>query len=330
MTVGFEKSSFSRLNINNLRLNDPDSNACKVRSNSTHIYAVVPLNECGTQIEESAENLIFKNEITIEDNTGDLITRKCLLELKFYCQYPKRGNLTLGFSVNQKSVTVSEAGFGTFTYQFEFYTNKQFKDPIELPSYILTCDIGTRIYMQIKATSSFNDAKLFVESCRASPVDDPNYDGTYSIIDNGCKVDKTVEIHTPSHDRQFRFSMEAFKFIGLYNQVYIKCSVLICEGGRSDTRCSQGCIGSGSWLSDQPHHRGKREAVTQSLRHIISQGPLRLRRSAESTGPMINLNPNLVFIAGCLLAAVGMISAVSMYKARLSWVRYQPLPVYKS
>lgn len=65
-------------------------------------------------------------------------------------------------------------------------------------------------------------------------------------------------------------------------QVYISCSVLMCEAGNPNTRCSQGCVNSGS--GDDHHHHRKREAVTQSLRHLVSQGPLRLRRSAESTG----------------------------------------------
>ena len=38
-----------------------------------------------------------------------------------------------------------------------------------------------------------------------------------------------------------------------------------------------------------------------------------------------DLNLNLVLIAGCLLAAVAMVSAAVMYKAKISKVRYQPL-----
>lgn len=38
-----------------------------------------------------------------------------------------------------------------------------------------------------------------------------------------------------------------------------------------------------------------------------------------------NLNLNLVFIAGCLLAAVVMIGAVVVFKAKTSRIRYQPL-----
>lgn len=46
--------------------------------------------------------------------------------------------------------------------------------------------------------------------------------------------------------------------------------------------------------------------------------------------PVTNLNLNLVFIAGCLLAAVGMICGVAMYRAKISKVKYQPLPAFES
>lgn len=57
-------------------------------------------------------------------------------------------------------------------------------------------------------------------------------------------------------------------------QVYISCSVMMCEAGNPNTRCAQGCQRSSP-------RRWKREAVSQSSLHFISQGPLRLRRSAE-------------------------------------------------
>lgn len=63
--------------------------------------------------------------------------------------------------------------------------------------------------------------------------------------------------------------------------MYISCSVLMCEAGVPNTRCSQGCINSTQ--SGGHHHRRKREGVTESSRHLVSQGPLRLRRSAERT-----------------------------------------------
>ncbi|XP_070699101.1 uncharacterized protein [Pempheris klunzingeri] len=333
MRVEVEKSSLSGLHEDHLRLSDPSNTACSLQrySNSTHVIAVVPLNACGTQIEEDNESLIFKNEITTVDNGRDLITRKHLVEVQFKCQYSKQGNVSLGFTAHRENITVWEKGLGTFTYQFEFYPDNQFRTMIDPSSYPLEYDVGSRIYMEIEATSQLNTTELFVESCRAAPYDNPNYWPTYSIIENGCTVDSTVQIHS-SHQKQFKFSMEAFKFIGLHDQVYISCSVLMCEAGAPGTRCSQGCINSTrSGGHRHQHHHRKREVVTQTARHLISQGPLRLRRSAERTeSPAVNVNLNLVFIAGCLLAAVGMICGVVVYKTRVSRVKYQPLPVFES
>ncbi|KAK1890832.1 Oncoprotein-induced transcript 3 protein [Dissostichus eleginoides] len=330
MTVEVTRSSLPGLHEDHLRLNDPSNTACNLQtnSNSTHIIAVVPLNACGTQIEEDEENMFFKNEITTVDSVHDLITRNHLLEVQFYCQYPKLGNVSQGFTAHRRNVVVWDKGFGKFSFEFEFYPDSQYRQMIDPGLYPLEYDVKNRIYMQIEAKSTVNNTQLFVESCSAAPYDTPNYWPTYSIIENGCNLDQTVQVHQRANPRQFRFSMEAFKFLGLHDQVYISCSVLMCEAGSSGTRCSQRCINSP--LTGHHHHR-KREAITQSARHFISQGPLRLKRSAESTGsPGTPLNLNLVFIAGCLLAAVGMISAVALYKVRASKVKYQPLPSFEN
>ncbi|XP_035991733.1 CUB and zona pellucida-like domain-containing protein 1 [Fundulus heteroclitus] len=329
MKVEVEKDSFFGLQEEHLRLSDPSNTICSLDrlSNNTHIVAIIPLNGCGTEIEEDDDYLIFKNEITtVEDDPNELITRKHLVEARFYCQYPKRGNVTLSFSAHRKNVTVWEKGFGKFTYQFEFYQDDQF-GPIYDPNfYPLEFDVGDRIYMQIDASTSINNTEMFVESCRAAPYDNPNFHPTYSIIENGCKVDQTVQTHPTSNDRQFRFSMDAFKFIGLHDQVYISCTVMMCEAGNPNTRCSRGCMNS-TWSNV----RRKREAMIQSGMHFVSQGPLRLKREADLRGgSAFNLNLNLVFVAGCLLVAVGMVCGVLIYKTKASRVKYQPLSSYEN
>ncbi|XP_054627870.1 uncharacterized protein LOC129179067 isoform X2 [Dunckerocampus dactyliophorus] len=332
MTVAVSKTSLHGIHLDRLHLSDSANIDCNLQthSNSTHIVAIVPLNSCGTQLEEDDENLIFKNEINSVDNFQDTITRKNRLELDFCCQYAKRGNVTQSFTAHRKNVTVWEKGFGIFTYQFEFFPNVWFKTMISPSLYPLEYDLKSRIYMKIEASTSLNNTELFVESCKAAPYDNPNYRPTYTIIENGCTVDPTLLIHPPAHKREFRFSLEAFKFIGLHDQVYISCSVLVCEAGVPSTRCSRGCINS-TWPGQEEHHYRKREAAIQSANHFVSQGPLRLKKSAESDGSTaLNLNLNLVFIAGCLLAVVGMISTVVIYKAKMSRVKYQPLPTFDS
>uniref|UniRef100_A0A3Q2EHB2 Uncharacterized LOC107099265 n=1 Tax=Cyprinodon variegatus TaxID=28743 RepID=A0A3Q2EHB2_CYPVA len=331
MKVEVEKASFYGFQEDHLRLSDPGPTMCNLNrlSNSSHIVAIVPLNGCGTQIEEDDDYLIFKNEITtVDDAPTAVITRKHLLEARFECQYPKRGNVTLSFSAHRDSITLYEKGMGTFTYQFEFYQNDQFGAMFSPNSYPLEFDVGERIYMQLNASSTVNNTEMFVESCRAAPYDNPNYHTSYSIIDNGCNVDPTVQTYSAPDDKVFRFSMEAFKFIGLYDQVYISCTVMMCEAGNPNTRCSQGCMNSTGF---NHFGRAKREAAVQSGKHLVSQGPLRLKREADPRGgSALNLNLNLVFVAGCLLVAVGMVCGVLIYKTKTSRAKYQPLPSYEN
>ncbi|KAJ0056431.1 hypothetical protein NL108_007450 [Boleophthalmus pectinirostris] len=319
MIVEVEKATLPPLHYQDLRLSDPSNTACSLQthSNSTHVVARVPLNACGTQIEEDDDELLFMNEITTVDNTSALITRKHLLEIKFCCQYSKRGNVTATFKAHRENVTVWDKGFGKFNYGIEFFPDQRFVSRIDPWLYPLEYDVGDRIFMEIEATTIVNNTELFVESCRAAPYDNPNYPHPYTLIENGCNLDSTLIVYPRSHKRQFKFSFEAFKFIGLHDQVYISCSVLMCEAGNPHTRCSQGC------LPNAPR-RNRREAAIETGVHYVSQGPLRLKRSvqAENTG----LNLNLVFITGCALAAVGMICGVFFYKAKKSSVKYQVLP----
>ncbi|CAB1317233.1 unnamed protein product, partial [Coregonus sp. 'balchen'] len=104
--------------------------------------------------------------------------------------------------------------------------------------------------------------------------------------------------------------------------VYISCSVILCEAGNLNTRCAQGCVISTSPQS-AGHHYCKREAPMLTAMHPICQGPLRLQKTSESL--VTNMNMNMVFIAGCLLTAVAMLCGMILYKAKATWVKYQPI-----
>ncbi|CAK6978954.1 hypothetical protein L3Q82_008457%2C partial [Scomber scombrus] len=314
MTVEVEKTYLIRQNEDNLHLNDPSCNLT-TRSNSTHLVAVMSLNTCGTTTEEDEDNIIFKNEITSAD-PSEIISRQHDVEIAFSCVYPKRSNMTLGFS-HKNPYAFTEKGFGAFTFQFEFFDSQRFMRQKNGSTYPVEVYLKQMIFMQMKATTSIPNTELFVESCKATPYDNPNYPISYTIIKNGCVRDKTVQIY-PSSRLQFRFGMEAFEFIGAHEEVYITCSVMLCETGIPGTRCSQGCISSVSG-----NHRSKREAAAQSSSHSISQGPLHLAKTSDSkaSGSNLNLGMNIMFIVGCLLAC-----AVVVYRTRRSKGEYQPLP----
>ncbi|XP_051738338.1 deleted in malignant brain tumors 1 protein-like isoform X2 [Ctenopharyngodon idella] len=319
MSVSIERATISGLHGNHLRLNNNAS--CLVSSNTTHVFKTFSLNECGTQIEETEEHLIFKNTIVTFDNPHDIITRKNEIEIEVMCKYQKKSSITTMFNAHRPAVNFTERGFGTFSYKFEFYQSGSFRNLRSPSTYPLEYNVGQPIYMEIEPVSVVQDTEVFLESCVATPYDNPNYPISYPIITNGCVTDETVNIYT-SHEPSVKFSMEAFKFIGQYDQVFISCSIIICQANNPNTRCAQGCT-NGTVIAPSSHVH-KREAAIQTRSHFISQGPLRLKRSAsltEAISPSLNLN--LVFVAGCVVAVVAMVCGVMVYKSRGSKINYK-------
>nr|XP_055029614.1 uncharacterized protein LOC129418767 [Misgurnus anguillicaudatus] len=317
MVVVIEQQNSVGLHKDFLRLNDP---ACTLDSNGTHVLANISLNACGNLIEEDDQYIIFKNEIISSDDTSGIITRKHEVAIEFSCRYEKSSNISLEFTAQRRITTITERGFGTLTYSFGLFETESYTRMMN--SYPVEYELGEMMYMEIESQSSINNTELFVESCVATPYNDPNYQMPYTIIQNGCILDETVQFYT-SHESMVHFGMEAFKFIGLHDQVFISCSVILCEVNNPHTRCSQGC--TNTTVPPPSHHHHKREAPIQTSSHSISQGPLRLKRSVERQVSSTALNLNLVFIAGCLLAVVGMVCAVLLYRSRRHQIKYQPL-----
>ncbi|KTG31295.1 hypothetical protein cypCar_00039247 [Cyprinus carpio] len=321
MSVSIERSTISGIHGDHLRLNNNAS--CAVSSNSTHVFTTFSLSGCGTQIEETDEHLSFKNTIVTYDNPNHIITRKNIFEIEVMCKYQKKSSITTRFDAHRPAVNFTERGFGSFSYQFEFYQSGTFRNTRDPSSYPLDYNVGETIYMEIAPVNVIQNTEVFLESCVATPYDNPSYPISYPIITNGCGVDETVNIYT-SHQPNVKFSMEAFKFIGQYDQVFISCSIIICEANNPNTRCAQGCT-NGTQVAPSSHVH-KREAAIQTGSHFISQGPLRLRRSASFTDAISpSLNLNLVFVAGCVVAVVAMVCGMMVYKSRGSKVNYQLL-----
>ncbi|XP_039599096.1 CUB and zona pellucida-like domain-containing protein 1 [Polypterus senegalus] len=320
MSVFVLKSSAPGLNEQYLRLNDPH---CSLTSNSTHLIASVSLNSCGTRYQENDTEIIFENEITTFDHSSQVISRKNEIEIPFHCSYPKIGKASASFSPHKANYMFSEAGFGSFTFVFEFYESSDYRSIISPSEYPIEVDLGEMMYMEISVDSPLDNIMLFVQDCRATPHDDPSDPTYYDIITDGCVQDDTTIIF-PSNQTEFRFGMAAFTFIGDYSQVYMTCTVMVCTTGSPGTRCSQGCVNSTSTMS-----RYRRSSASESQEHFISQGPLYLSKKNQYND-QVSLNPNTLVTVLGFIAAVATVAAVAgivIYKIKMSKVvRYERLP----
>ncbi|XP_040264801.1 ZP domain-containing protein-like [Bufo bufo] len=316
MTLIAAKSSDHELYENQFRLNDPH---CLVSSNSTHLIASVAYNSCGTEIEETEHDIVFKNQATSFVNKSSVITRKHGVSIPFNCSFPKKSRVSSSFHAHKSDYVFTEAGFGNFTYKFQFYTDDRF---VEVETqYPLEVTLQELLYMEIQVNSSVPNVQLFVESCKATPHDNPSDPVFYDVIQNGCIKDETLVVYSATRT-EYRFAMEAFAFIGDYSEVYVSCTVILCKFGESGTRCSQGCITKSQGDSSRQRHR--RSLTSESQQHFISQGPLRMKRqSPGNTDPAesssLNVNTLVISLSGVVIVALlGFIARLYTKRPRLS------------
>lgn len=136
-------------------------------------------------LQEDDQYIIFKNEIFSTDDPNSIITRKHEVEIEFSCRFEKKNNISLEFTARRHTTTITERGFGTLTYSFGLFRTANYYQEIDVIAYPAEYELGEMIYMQIESQSSINNTELFVESCVATPFNDPNYQTSYTIIQDG-------------------------------------------------------------------------------------------------------------------------------------------------
>ncbi|XP_035507868.1 uncharacterized protein LOC118320851 [Morone saxatilis] len=265
MEVAIDKSSMPDIDENFLKLRDP---SCSFTSNETHIMASMSFSTCGTKAEDKGDFLVFKNEINSFELASEIIVRRKTVKIDFSCQFPKTISISSYYNLHKSDYIFTESSFGSFGYTFEIFRDGNFTNKVEASAYPVEVKLLEKVYMGIQAESELPNVTLFVESCKATPDDNPDNTLYYDLIKNGCLQDETVKVY-PSNQTVFNFEVQAFKFTGNYDQVYITCSVILCEPGSSFSRCAQGC------LKDASRRRRKRELTKETDSHYIIQGPLR-------------------------------------------------------
>ena len=118
-------------------------------------------------------------------NPSEVITRAFDVDIAFSCVYPKRANLTVKAFTHKSPCSFTERGFGSFSLQSEFFEDEHFTQQIDASMYPLKVSLKQMIYVRIDANVSYPGTELFVESCRATPYDNPDSRLTYTIIENG-------------------------------------------------------------------------------------------------------------------------------------------------
>ncbi|XP_072176517.1 CUB and zona pellucida-like domain-containing protein 1 [Diadema setosum] len=243
-----------------------DDNCVGYYHDYDHVAITTRYDRCGTIQEQEADYIKFYNKVTYytprdRSGTNQIITREHILQINVTCKLEREETLSEIFYPIRDSVTASELGYGEFTITLERYTNWTFNWEAADSALV---ELGQELYFGVKLVA-YSDLTLFIESCWATRTPNPLDAIRYSLIDNGCAEDTTVTFRNLG--QLFKgFTVDAFAFIGDYEQVYVHCDILVCDNGEWNSRCSQGCVS-----------RAKRDVQStgsQSNPHTVSLGPL--------------------------------------------------------
>ncbi|XP_059421325.1 CUB and zona pellucida-like domain-containing protein 1 [Carassius carassius] len=309
ISIVVSKASMDGIDQNWLQLRDP---TCSLTSNATHILGTMSLNTCGTTMDDSGDFIVFKNEINSFENLNAVITRRNQVKFGFSCQYPKMASVSNRYVNHKSDYIFTESSFGTFGYSFEVFTDDSFNSQVDPSLYPVQVQLMDQIYMGIEARTALPEVTLFVESCRATPEDNPFSAIFYDIIKDGCILDDTVKAY-PSISTKYDFEIEAFKFTGGFDEVYISCSVILCAKDSLNSRCAQGCLSKAA-------RRRRRDVSQETARHYITQGPLRVARQTHNAGSnddgFLHISTSTGVFAGLFVVSIAVLVGILIYNVR--------------
>ncbi|XP_072276751.1 uncharacterized protein [Pyxicephalus adspersus] len=278
----------AHLDVSDIHLEDP---LCQAVTDEDFAFIQIPFSGCGSSVLIEDGKTYYENTIygTIP---GTSIHR---IEIPVKCEMEM--NETLGISIHPKVTDV--VSLGHYNVSLKLYQSEDFSDLIT--AYPYEVDIHGRLYVEFKVESSDQNLQVLVENCKASPSLEDN-EQIYSLIQQGCLQDTTLQTHKVSDQRLERFSLHVFKF-NSFEEVYLSCNVLVCHNGTSPNRCTQGCF--------RRQRRDTRGSSVHMAAAKLSQGPIVFKSGELQTSHNV---PSFVLVAVIGMMALMTVLALTIQK----------------
>ncbi|XP_072172634.1 ZP domain-containing protein-like [Diadema setosum] len=273
MTVFIDKSLLSDDSANNVHFEDETCGSFDY--DPEYVALNTSYDMCRTKMMVTDDKIIYSNVVTYysaQAINGTDITRDKNLQVSVQCELDRRQLLEENYLTVTGVISYREAGFGNFSLSLARYRDDSFDSPIVDDQ--SEVELGDPLYFAVELLS-VRGLAVFIENCWATPTPYPNSHKRYAFLTDGCEEDPTLEIIDHSDPSFQPFIIEAFTFIKENPEVFIHCQVLVCDNEDPTSRCVQGCQSRNRRSVRQP--RG-----TKSAPHLISNGPLFLRRDGTS------------------------------------------------
>lgn len=264
----------------------------------------------GKPLEKNNTHIFYSLSLLSEPRVNGNIVRDPLIKINFTCIHPyvKRASLTFPV-IPSSSETVMHVDELDATIQMMLYTDDSYS---KAHSSAPTIELRDKVYVEVTVTEPADFFLLMVSGCWATQSPQPNTTEGYvhTLLRHGCVDDQTVSFFNVSAGQSgqngesstVRFSFDMFRFLAEPHELYLHCTVQLCEPDDHES-CTPNC-----------NSISKREAVrADPTLDLLSYGPIRIEMPDR---PQSNILMTVVLpVAGVWTVGFFLIILITVVKA---------------
>nr|XP_049576243.1 uncharacterized protein LOC125968838 [Syngnathus scovelli] len=231
--VGLNSASITSAGYNSLSGNLAVRNCSRVRVQGGVVWyeADAKANACGNVLTTNRTHAIYSNSLFIYPLNNESFSPA--VKLPFSCAYPldteSRLNVAVRPFLDLKGGSVAsgvKARASMVLFRNSNYTEPYSAGPVVLP-------VGSPLYVGVSVDKKDPSFAVVLEDCFASHSPNPANPERYSLIRNKCPADRQqVSVAESGSSLRARFAALFFLLQGEYRDVYLHCSLSLCDQRR--------------------------------------------------------------------------------------------------
>ncbi|XP_041842000.1 alpha-tectorin-like [Melanotaenia boesemani] len=225
-----------------LHLNDETCKGEMDQESGMVTFSFNSSNTCGAVITANNTQVTYKNTITADSNSSDVIIRHYQFDIDFSCIIFQPGLNTMAFRVKDNSV-VQHVTYGelNYTVTMNAYTNADRTQIVDSNTYVM---LNQKIWMCLETKGlDANLISVVTDFCWATNQKSFKSTPRHDLIQNGCAntADQTVTVERNGDGTSSFFSFNMLQFNRRSTDVYLHCKLKLCVN--EGTSCIPDCSG---------------------------------------------------------------------------------------
>ncbi|XP_054461205.1 uromodulin [Anoplopoma fimbria] len=230
LQVGLDLAGFTSSGLNPFSGNMAALNCSWVRVRNDVVWYEVEAtaDACGNTLRTNGTHAIYSNSLFIypTNNSSFMLP----VSLPFSCAYPLDTDTSLNMAIRPflgLDGGISSSGPKARASMFLF-RNSNYTDTY--PAGVVTLPVGSPLYVGVSVEERDPRFAVVLEDCYATHSSNPDDSTQYPLIQNKCPTDRQqVSVIESGSSLQARFSALLFLFQNEYTNVYLHCSLSLCD-----------------------------------------------------------------------------------------------------